>query len=322
MKQSLKRITPLRLGVQKLRIFKEFLSEARFFSQHLLDGNKTLNHEQYYILMRAHSIEKGLAHRKRRSFGARKVKDLIRLLSTIQPNSQDTWIIEIGKCALVEWRNFHANRADRDEKCFREVSQFLEITNLNGFESNVLIGVNESLSYTDLTPELLTTRRSIRSYADRYIEDETIRRAIEVANTAPSACNRQPTRVHIFRDPLHKDLIKSTVHGSDGVDFEHAVIALVSYDSRAFEFFGERNQGWVNSGLFTMNFLLGLHSLGLGSCLMQFGVSFKEERVLKSLLHIPEHERIVVSIAFGYSHSKSMVPLSARRLPSAISIFH
>ena len=53
---------------------------------------------------------------------------------------------------------------------------------------------------------------------------------------------------------------------------------------------GERNQGWFNAGLVAMNFVNALHSLGIGSCFVQFGNSNQEEKDLKKLLNINKSE--------------------------------
>ena len=78
-------------------------------------------------------------------------------------------------------------------------------------------------------------------------------------------------------------------------------------------FIGERNQGWFNAGLFSMNFANSLHSRGIGSCFCQFGNSATEEEYVKKLVGIPGNERIAVLISAGYYADECRVPYSPRK---------
>ena len=69
----------------------------------------------------------------------------------------------------------------------------------------------------------------------------------------------------------------------------------------------------LNAGFFSMNFVNGLHSLGIGSCFVQFGNSSKDEKKIKAMCHIPVNERIAVFIAAGYYSENSIIPLSSRK---------
>ena len=62
-----------------------------------------------------------------------------------------------------------------------------------------------------------------------------------------------------------------------------------------------------------MNFINALHSLGIGSCCIQFGNSFDEETKIKKMLNIPSSERIAVIITCGYYDDISRIPCSSRK---------
>ena len=47
----------------------------------------------------------------------------------------------------------------------------------------------------------IETRRSIRKYNDREVEDDVIREVLEAARLSPSGCNAQPWRFYTVRDP-------------------------------------------------------------------------------------------------------------------------
>ena len=45
---------------------------------------------------------------------------------------------------------------------------------------------------------------------------------------------------------------------------------------------GERNQGYFNAGLFATNLINAFHSLGIGTCLIQFSNKVEDEEKLKN----------------------------------------
>jgi len=117
----------------------------------------------------------------------------------------------------------------------------------------------------------------------------------------------------VFDDLEKKSLLYKTLHGTGGVDsHDGARIALVTFDSRSWDFYGERHQGYLNGGLFAMSLVDAFHASGVGSCLLQFGNSFREERALLRELGVPSPERAAVAIAFGHP-AEALVPSSIRR---------
>ena len=51
-------------------------------------------------------------------------------------------------------------------------------------------------------------------------------------------------------------------------------------------------------------FTLALHSLGIGSCIMQWFAFYKTEKQLKNLLEIKNSEAIIAIIGYGYYKDK------------------
>ena len=78
-------------------------------------------------------------------------------------------------------------------------------------------------------------------------------------------------------------------------------------------FIGERNQGYFNAGLFSMNFVNALHSQGIGSCFVQFGNSKKDENIIKKICGISSSERIAVLVSAGYYEENISAPKSPRK---------
>lgn len=75
------------------------------------------------------------------------------------------------------------------------------------------------MNYTDMEyeplHELVKTRRSIRSYSDEPVGDETIEQILEIARWAPSAANSQPWEFVVVRDEDKRREIMDTYEKAD-----------------------------------------------------------------------------------------------------------
>ena len=120
-------------------------------------------------------------------------------------------------------------------------------------------------------------------------------------------------KVYYISDPAKSKKLISVAQGFGGFEKETINSLVVTFDVNANYFIGERNQGWFNAGLFSMNLVNALHSQGIGSCFCQFGNSTKQEEQLKKLLDIPASERIAVILSAGYYCDKSIIPYSPRK---------
>ena len=60
--------------------------------------------------------------------------------------------------------------------------------------------------------EVLKTRRSIRSYKPDAVSDQQLQKLAEAVNLAPTACNKQPFKLLLVRDPA----MRKTICAKDG----------------------------------------------------------------------------------------------------------
>jgi nitroreductase len=297
--------------------------DAWFMSSHLLDGGRASSHEQYRIMLRVHSLEKGMAHRSPRSFGAAKATALTQMLMNSSDETRGSTAYNMGVSVLASWRDFHQERDDRNQSTLDLVELFLS-DECEGYSTNFRAGVRAIFdrdpdSWKDLPfADFVATRHSTRRYSGQSVSEHDLGEAVELAMLSPSACNRQMVRLHVIDDPARKRLLYDTLHGTGGVDFDSCRLGVVTYDSRSLEFYGERNQGYLNAGLFAMTLVYALHWKGIGACLLQFGNTVTEERGLIKQLGIPEVERIAVGISFGHLESSDVVPASVRRTVSEV----
>ncbi|HNS48236.1 MAG TPA: nitroreductase family protein [bacterium] len=63
--------------------------------------------------------------------------------------------------------------------------------------------------------EVIRTRRSIRSFSNRPVPEETLDRILDSARIAPSGNNRQPWKFVVVRDPALKQQIAEAAYQQD-----------------------------------------------------------------------------------------------------------
>jgi nitroreductase len=94
----------------------------------------------------------------------------------------------------------------------------------------------------------------------------------------------------------------------------------VTSDLRHFMNIGERNQGWIDGGMFSMQLLLALHAEGLGACPLNWSTDYKEDERFRAISVIPDHEIIMMFIAVGHLPDEFKIAQSARRPLSEILV--
>lgn len=169
---------------------------------------------------------------------------------------------------------------------------------------------------------LALTRRSMRNFDGAPVPIEAVERAARVAQLAPSACNRQSTRLHIFTDPERVQALLKLQNGNSGFNHTIPMLVLVTGDAACFKDASERSQLYVDAGLFLMGFLYGLQSQGLSSCCLNWCVTPERDREAMALAGIPENEWIVTFLAIGKASPGALVPRSPRRATEGVVIRH
>ena len=77
--------------------------------------------------------------------------------------------------------------------------------------------------------------------------------------------------------------------------------------------FSERNQPWIDGGLFSMLLSLGLLSKGVGSCMLNWCVNPDKDTKIREILPIKKSEIIIMYMAVGHSQNSYVVANSPRR---------
>ena len=322
-KEMIKKIPCILKLRNKYISMKEYKRDYLFFSKNYLSNTHSKNKLEYKILLSIHGIEKGLANYNLRCFGKEKIKNLIDLLTLYQKNEfyDKDYCYVLGVNILREYVKTYQKNSWIDKEEYKMSKKFIDenknIESINFQNTNIKlseIANNQKINYDSF----LSSRHSLRKYSERKLSDEDVEKAAKMALKTPTACNRQMVKIYWVNNHDKKNLILNYGQGFTGFDTTNANIFIITFDVNSNYFIGERNQGWLNSGLVAMNFVNALHSLKIGSCFIQFGNSSTEEQRIKEELSIPKSERIAVILAAGYYPKNFKITYSYRKKVSDI----
>jgi hypothetical protein len=143
------------------------------------------------------------------------------------------------------------------------------------------------------------SRRSVRNYSSKDIPRENILSAVEIAIAAPSSCNRQASRVHVYED---KDIIKKILEiqgGNRGFGHLSNKLIIVTAELGSSHGVYERNMAYVDGGIFAMTLLNGLHFNKIAACPLNCYFSSGKDSQLRKICGIKRSEIFVVMISCG-----------------------
>lgn len=342
-KNILKFLRYLKLDVAKRKMVNHFLNTSIFlYFQAVLDayqykqfadfGNKKsshiIKHLEADIIRLYHQVEKGLAMPDfRPRFGSKHILKLILCLEDwYRMNDLPLWhstTREIGCAidALKKYKELHDNLGV-------DVSDILPSSFASKFDHAVIgnAGVRPIQIVTgedrDAFHRIIRSRSSVRHFdRERIPENTIVQRAIEAAICSPSVCNRQTCKVHIYLGEHAREIL-SLQNGNRGFGHQVPMVLIPTSDVRLLTGARERNQSWIDGGIFSMSLLLALHAEGLGAVSLNWCVLNQADRALHRAADIPPYERILMLIGCGYPESQAVVPISMKRHPNEIVRWH
>ena len=215
---------------------------------------------------------------------------------------------------------------------------YLEFHEKNGFENANIIetrkkfenfsnslpkkegvyGGTEELLLSDLNfnveeiEKLFHTRHSIREFSGETVDDETIRKAISLAQRCPSACNRQAVRVYSVKGSDFLDQYGKSLEGIGG--FAQAVDRFLIITGKKSSYtLAEKNQFIVSASMFAAYLTLTLHTYNIAACAIQRPLTAtKNWERYKKIKGISSDEQLIMLIGIGKYKDKCTVPLSRR----------
>lgn len=144
--------------------------------------------------------------------------------------------------------------------------------------------------------QCLMTRRSIRKFSEKKVEDNDIAELLSAAMHAPSAKNRQPWHFVVINDKEVLGEIESKHPYASMLKTAKAAIAVCA-DEKLVKSVGYWPMDCANA---TMNILIGAHAKGLGAVWVSVHPVEERIQILRDALHLPANIHPVSLIPLGY----------------------
>ena len=308
---------------QKLRayylIITAYLYDIRRYMKYSNSLNKLSNENKVkgLLTMTYHVIEKGLTMPETRlGFGAKPLNTLIDLCELYIHRNYNCSEMEFTHSIMIlnEYVDFHRQHNYNLEQILLDKIQSLSIkVDIFQKSEQLIFRKSDFIKYKHADfKQFCESRYTVRNYSSKDIPIDILQDCVNLAQKSPSACNRQPNRIYIIKN---KEIIKQALslqNGNRGFgDLANALVVFTS-DVSVFQSAFERNESYLNSGMFAMTFAYALHYYEIGSCALNWSVSKDRDGKMRRLLNVPEREVITLVMSCGYLPDEFNVAKSPR----------
>lgn len=270
------------------------------------------------IFRLVHSIEKGLSiENPRLGFGLPKMSQILDWIEQLKSlNRANDLCVMAANDAFVEYFKFHDERGFDSNEYSYVKQRSKEILGL--ISNSEKSGGVKQVKKQDLDFDInqiecfFKARHSVRQFSKEKVDINVLKKAVALAQTAPSACNRQAVRVYVIDPQKYVSDTQSNLEGIGGFTDDVSYFLLITGKLSAYDEF-EYKQFVVSASFFAAYLSLALHAYKLGSCVIQRSVRATNQwKRFCQLNAIPQDEQIVVMLGVGNLKDEMTVPVSKR----------
>ena len=281
------------------------------------------------ILMLSHALEKGFSiYEKKKGFGLKKLQQLDSLLNRyvrkygfsetlVNPIALVLKLVDYHRVAGLN-DDILVNAEENAHKLIaqsgKSIGDFCEAGFIQKKSDEM-----QSLSNANFE-RLAQNRYSFRHFSNVPVLERELRKVLDIAKKAPSACNRQSYRVHVFSKEK-KDQILLLQGGANSFYKEVDKALLITGNVNRY-YSMEQHLPYVDASLFGMSLMYAMASNGIASIPLTMGRKTRELRKIKEIMNIPENEVPVLLIAAGHYPEQADLSVSARNPVDYFTTFH
>ena len=253
-----------------------------------------------------------------RVFGEEKALHIVKNVRTYLRDYRPDNVIALAVNVLNEYL---ANPySTRDEKSRKTISALIE-------ENKQLLGQFTAGTKTVSKPhdfdeavirDFFFSRNSVREFSEEPVTDEEIKKVMDFASCTPTACNRQTSRVHVYRDRSQMNALIENQLGYQNWCQNATTIFVITSNVSYLNSSYEHLQALVDGGLYAMNFEWGLHLHQIAACYKMYVRLPETDKEFHKISGIPENEWPVVLILAGHYKDEPIVSPKSVRLPIEI----
>jgi nitroreductase len=152
-----------------------------------------------------------------------------------------------------------------------------------------------------MTPyDVIVSKREWRTYAERPVPEDTLRRILNAGRMSGSSRNSQPWHFVVVRDPARRRQLAAFGRFARHLPGAAAVVCVIVDGPKAL----------FDAGRCAQNMMLAAWSFGVASC----PATLHQEREARAFLGVPEGRVIATAIALGYPHGGPRGPVERTAL--------
>lgn len=277
------------------------------------------------LIRNTHSIEKGLClEHPRLGFGKAKMESMMHYIDVLCAYDKAYYreVCCMALDAICEYINFH--RSGNEEYSDEWISMLDSFVAEHQISHEGKYGGTKTLNLSDMdfnideVEKFFNTRHSIRDFTKEDVDEGVLLKALQLAQRAPSACNRQGVRIYVFEGKKLKDWAGAGIGGFADAVNKYVMITAKKSCYRT----DELNQYIVSASIYAGYLSLTLHLYSLGACIIQRSVTHTStwEEMRKSS-GIDEDEQVIMLLGVGKLKEEFKVPVSHRLDSSTIIRF-
>jgi len=146
--------------------------------------------------------------------------------------------------------------------------------------------------------EVIISRKSVRDYIDKLVEEEKLTRILEAARLSPSWANKQCCNYIVVKD---KAKIQELAGGFNGWLKHAPILIVVCADPKESGSHNQMDYYLVDVGIAMQQLILAATDEGLGTC----WIGGFDEQKIKKVLQVPASFRVVALTPIGYGAEPS-----------------
>lgn len=189
-----------------------------------------------------------------------------------------------------------------------KIKQFELYQNEDNTKPMGTIPSKSELSF-DQVSNYIKSRRTNRHFKEKFVKKSLLEELSNIANYAPSSCNKQPIKLFITNNPnIAKECLKYCKGGTGYGDYIPVFISFCA-EMEGYLFPSEMYLPSIDVSLGAQNFYLAAHSLGLSGSIMSWAQKDDlEEKHLRKILNIPSNTQIIFNGVLGYAEKEYLIP--------------
>lgn len=291
--------------------------EQKFRQGYVSDIN-TANQTQLAakLVFSSHSLEKSLSNDGfETGHGFRTAQLLISMLKIYKDKNYDqkhlAYVNTLSALKAFYDRHAGTKYVSEIEEIFDDLSsEVKECESKIGGSDEILLKDKKNNSKKNFK-DLAEGRFAVRTYSKKPVNKKDIEEAIAIATKTPTVCNRQSIHVHAI---YKKEIIEKVLEVQGGIAYYDTppVLLLITADDNGYVGANERNQGFIDGGLFAMSVLYALEYKKLAACPLHAMFTEIPEMTIRGMLGLPDSEKLITFISVGHFNEKNQVCKSFR----------